>query len=92
MSNDIRSQYHKRRYAIRKTTLIELMGGRCVDCSVAEPEDIFEFDHVLPPLRAKVTTLFCGASWERILEEAARCELVCANCHRIRTAARYRVN
>ena len=28
----------------------------------------------------------CGQSKEAILEEIAKCDLICANCHRIRTA------
>ena len=59
----------------------------CVDCGEADPI-VLEFDH----LRDKVANVTKLAStkrpWSAILEEIAKCDVVCANCHRRRTAAR----
>jgi hypothetical protein len=48
-----------------------------------------DYDHIYGPKnhkREEVGSLAArGASWDRILEEIKKCDLVCANCHRIRT-------
>ena len=48
-----------------------------------------QWDH-LPgqPKRGAVGILVRNLSRERILEEMAKCELVCANCHAVRTYER----
>jgi hypothetical protein len=58
----------------------------CVDCEERNIV-VLDFDH----LRDKcfnISTMIDGHSWEKILDEIAKCEVVCANCHRIRTATR----
>ncbi|MGP6177030.1 hypothetical protein ACTU6U_06995 [Microbacterium sp. A196] len=62
----------------------------CVDCSEADPI-VLEFDH-LPGVekRFNISTAVTGStrSWALILSEIEKCEVVCANCHRRRTAKR----
>lgn len=42
-----------------------------------------DFDHLDGSTKlAKVSSL---TSFQQILDEAAKCEVVCANCHRLRT-------
>ena len=58
----------------------------CVDCRERDPV-VLEFDH----LRDKCFCIGEGLShrnWQSILDEIAKCEVVCANCHRRRTARR----
>jgi hypothetical protein len=58
----------------------------CTDCG--EPDIVvLEFDH-LRDKTANVSQLVRHASWARVLEEIAKCEVACANCHRRRTARR----
>lgn len=51
---------------------------------------VLEFDHV--PGRGKkvgnVGDLAKYGSWPKALREIAKCDIVCANCHRIRTHTR----
>lgn len=62
----------------------------CTDCGESDPI-VLEFDH-LPGFEKKfnVSTAVTGStrSWSAILAEIAKCEVVCANCHRRRTASR----
>jgi hypothetical protein len=58
----------------------------CVDCGERDPV-VLEFDH----LRDKAFAIgpkLCTMKWESIAAEIAKCEVVCANCHRRRTARR----
>lgn len=62
----------------------------CVDC--AEPDPIvLEFDHVeRSKKRASVAFLArSGYPWSTVLNELAKCEVRCANCHRRRTAEQF---
>jgi len=58
----------------------------CADCGERDPV-VLEFDH----LGEKNFALSYGIrnhNWQRVLEEIARCDVVCSNCHRRRTARR----
>jgi hypothetical protein len=58
----------------------------CIDCGQNDPV-VLEFDH----LRDKAFNIGAALSrrnWQTILDEMAKCEVVCANCHRRRTALR----
>ena len=59
----------------------------CMDCGFYYPACIMEYDH--RPGTIKLSTVArlvaAEAKWSRILDEIAKCDLVCANCHRYRT-------
>lgn len=75
----------------KKSKLIELLGGKCSDCNYAGHIAGFEFDHLGDKKYNISDMLNQACRWERILEEVAKCELVCATCHRIRTYKRRRL-
>lgn len=58
----------------------------CVDCGNRDFR-VFEYDHL--PNTNKIGNISDlvtkGVSRKKILEEIKKCEIVCANCHRIRT-------
>ena len=58
----------------------------CVDCEESDPL-ILEFDH-LRDKKYNVADMIRNASWELILTEIAKCDVVCANCHKRRTYKR----
>ena len=61
-----------------------------MDCGYKEHPDALEFDH-LPEFEKVQGVGYLaskGYSWAKIEAEMAKCEVVCGNCHRIRTAAR----
>jgi len=71
----------------RNLSLIEYFAAHpCVDCGESDPI-VLEFDHQ----RDKCFNVSAGIrdrSWQAVLDEIAKCEVVCANCHRRRTAAK----
>lgn len=79
---------HNRRAAIRRTEwLLEYFGANpCVVCGETDPL-VLEFDHV-GDKKFTIAEHFLRASWAAIAAEIEKCEVVCANCHRRRTAVR----
>jgi hypothetical protein len=58
----------------------------CTDCGETDPV-VLDFDH----LRDKKFDIASGIhyrAWDKVLAEIAKCEVVCSNCHRRRTASR----
>jgi len=62
----------------------------CLDCGLCFPHYILDYDHRPgESKKANVNVLVKrGASKEIILAEIAKCDLICANCHRSRTFLR----
>lgn len=61
----------------------------CTDCVRFFPPVAMDFDHVRGPKSFEISAAaHRGMSLNAIKTEILKCELVCACCHRIRTAAR----
>ena len=61
----------------------------CADCGGRFHYAVMEFDHVRGAKLGNVATMaHKGVSLERLKTEIEKCELVCANCHRLRTWSR----
>lgn len=77
------ARYMRERRNRRRNQLIELAGGKCVKCSSV---DELQFDH-----RDRATKLFIlsgsnlDRNWKTIMEEFAKCDLLCWKCHRIKS-------
>jgi hypothetical protein len=74
-----------RRDQIKRNMMDFYKSHPCVDCGEKDPR-VLDFDH-LNNKRYNVSTLLNKEySWDSILQEAAKCQVRCANCHRIKTA------
>jgi hypothetical protein len=81
----------RRRRTERHRRLIEeLKRQPCTDCKRVFPSFVMDFDHVAEKT-GEVGRLVSTYGTDRLLAEIERCEVVCANCHRIRTFERMSV-
>lgn len=73
----------------RKAELVALMGGCCVRCGFDGPQEALDFDHIDPTEKTlTVASSLSPGEFERVKQEVlTRCQLLCANCHRIKTHA-----
>ena len=78
-------------YVAEKRAIIDkAKAGGCTDCGLVNLDhpEIFDFDHVRPGKVRTVTAWITQGTVQDMREEMARCEVVCSNCHRIRTKQR----
>ena len=83
-----RSQRRKQELWAERTQLLlgYFAAHPCLDCGETDAV-VLEFDH-LRDKRFSIGAKLATHTWADILEEIAKCDVVCANCHRRRTAQR----
>jgi hypothetical protein len=85
---DINKLRKSRMHASQQFITEYLVSNPCVDCGEADPV-VLEFDHVRGQKKNVMSSLVAeGYSIRAIKDEIAKCDVVCANCHRRRTAHR----
>jgi len=78
--------YAKERHRRWQALLLQYLEEHpCVDCG-EDDVVVLEFDHLRD--KARGISKMRNHRWESVLAEIAKCEVVCANCHRRRTARR----
>lgn len=67
----------------RKATLIAAAGGKCKDCGYCKTNRALSFHHREPAGKKFCLSIneIWSRSWDVVLEEAAKCDLLCMNCH-----------
>lgn len=72
--------------AERKIFVLEyLTEHTCVDCGIDDPI-VLEFDHVRGDKITSISNMVNNCcAYEKILNEIKKCDVRCANCHRIKT-------
>ncbi|MGI8653641.1 MAG: hypothetical protein ACR2LC_00315 [Pyrinomonadaceae bacterium] len=76
--------YHRK----RKVKLVLVAGGKCLDCGIeynGQNACIFHFHH--RDREAKefaIGNQVVNKSWQRLLAEMEKCDMLCANCHEMR--------
>jgi hypothetical protein len=70
----------------RRDFIDSLRARPCADCKNGFPTVVMEFDHRDPGTKSyTVSRMVMFATFDEIRTEAAKCDIVCANCHRMRT-------
>lgn len=75
-------RYLKKRRRQLKAQLVAKRGGRCSACGYSGPAAAFDFHHREPTSKRFAIGTFNGA-WKALLAEAEKCDMLCANCHRL---------
>ena len=70
-----------------KRKLVDLLGGKCIDCGYSAHLAALDFDHVDPKTKTSNIGPLLGKQRDVsiIYNEARKCVVRCANCHRIKT-------
>jgi hypothetical protein len=84
--NDKTYRYQKRKRRELKAELIASRGGRCADCGYNAAVAALEFHHRYAGSK-EFQISKSSVSRTRLWAEAAKCDLLCANCHRVRHLA-----
>ena len=66
-----------------KEKAIELLGGKCSRCDGTFHPAAMDFHHRDQDKKEKSVATMWHNKWEVIVEEIIKCELLCANCHRV---------
>ncbi len=94
--NESRARYRRNRSsrlaqkaqarAERRKLVHDLKQRACMDCGEKYPPHVMDFDH-LPGTEkiGDVASLMNSGPVAKLVAEIAKCDLVCANCHRMRT-------
>lgn len=84
------TEIQRRKKLERHSAIDRLKAAPCADCAKSFPPYMVDFDH-----RDRTTKHYeisqlinkSSAPWPRVLEEIAKCDVVCVCCHRLRTWA-----
>lgn len=80
-------EWRRRRKSDRQAILNYMkMESGCVDCDIQDYR-ILDFDHVRGVKRYNIGSIVM-MKWDTILEEIAKCEVRCRNCHHLITQQR----
>jgi hypothetical protein len=85
-----KAYYRKRNKAAQAEAaawLAKRKDSPCLDCGHKFPPECMDFDHLHSKVN-EVSKLVSSGMISLLEKEIAKCELVCSNCHRIRTAKR----
>jgi hypothetical protein len=78
-----------KRLAERLAKLNALKSVPCMDCGNCYDSECMDFDHRPGVTKVRdVAVMARNSPWDQVLLEIEKCDVVCANCHRLRTKHR----
>ena len=75
----------RERYARNRLIMEKAKDVPCQDCGERYPPYVMDFDHRDPTTKAAKVSSMHHTSVKRLVAEIAKCDVVCANCHRERS-------
>ena len=79
----------RRRYERNRDYIRRLKSVPCADCMGSFPPEAMDFDHLDDKIDL-ISKMVYQVGFETLERELSKCEVVCANCHRMRTTRRLR--
>lgn len=78
--------YLQEALAKKRRFVAEYKNRPCADCGIIYPAPVMEFDHVRGEKVATISKMLQrNFGMAKLVEEIEKCDVVCANCHRLRT-------
>jgi hypothetical protein len=76
----------KRRAVERRAAVNKMKEKPCADCGASHSFFVMDFDHRDPSTKEfTISGVQTRLAWDKLVAEIAKCDVVCANCHRLRT-------
>jgi hypothetical protein len=77
----------RKAYLLKRVFIIKAKNKQCADCKKKYPFYVMDFDHRDYKTKTKNVSYMFTRNWslDKIKQEIKKCDVVCANCHRIRT-------
>lgn len=70
----------------RREWLDDIKNVPCMDCGSSFPACAMDFDHRDPLVKKySIGSALMDTTIDELITEISKCDIVCANCHRIRT-------
>lgn len=86
-----RARRDKKRKEIKTYVEQQKIGKPCMDCKIIYPVYVMDYDH-LDNKKYDVGSIHLRvSSLKTVQKEIDKCELVCSNCHRVRTYRRLKI-
>jgi hypothetical protein len=64
-----------------KRKLVEYFGGKCIWCGYNKSYSALQFHHINNDKEFGIAYAGITKSFDKLIEEAKKCVLICANCH-----------
>lgn len=78
----------QKQYRLKLRALVAKEKDRpCMDCGLSYPSYVMDFDHRGNKIADVSDLVESSHSLKRITTEIEKCDVVCSNCHRLRTFA-----
>lgn len=82
----VSSDANKKRHEEFKAWLAKVKDQPCADCGIKYPTVCMDLDHRDPSTKLFMVSSSAMRSRAALVAEVAKCDVVCSNCHRLRTA------
>lgn len=77
--------YMQNRRRTRRLELLKLLGNSCIKCGCTDI-DLLDIDHINPLYKTiRLSGKGLDGNWEKILNEIKNCQILCKNCHKIKS-------